>query len=504
MGHKVDLSEVVDFSTELKKASEDITSNLNQVKGNISQLNDLSSFSGMAAMEAKNYFNDFHKTVSDSLTGLFDDLVNNVNKHLEKFETDVDSNSFTIIESDYLKNTEADISEYYEKLYDKYEAIKEAVDSVADITAANAPIFYSVNKDKIQSNKVITELDEKLAIFISENDVSEIKDLIHQIESTMNRAQKNEGVDRFADYTSASDNSGLAALKDYNEGKEWEAEIEKAREVRDETLKELDQQASKEVVSIAYSEFENGDIDKKTFYSILSSVSKTKGNINEDNINSEEAKILIEYLEDKKMLDQYVTDNPNFVDYVVNNLPRVAWEATPGALAVFADKLGKTMNELAAYLTNVVSTDALKNTSSSLIDKAGKVAEYGKAAGPAFGTIGFGYGMYTDTLNNDKSVGEAYAHNLSSLLAGVGATAMASFFVSNPVGWAAAGIMAAPVVGTILFEFAYANNSFGIQDGLDWAGNQFDKGWEIVTDWAGNIGQGLHNSWNLLNPFSTS
>ncbi|WP_077596328.1 hypothetical protein [Oceanobacillus kimchii] len=99
---------------------------------------------------------------------------------------------------------------------------------------------------------------------------------------------------------------------------------------------------------------------------------------------------------------QYATDNPNFVDYVVNNLPRVAWEATPGALAVFADKLGKTMNELAAYLTNVVSTDALKNTSSSLIEKAGKVAEYGNAAGPAFGTIGFGYGMYTDTINNDN------------------------------------------------------------------------------------------------------
>ncbi|MFD1335883.1 hypothetical protein ACFQ4N_10015 [Oceanobacillus iheyensis] len=112
--------------------------------------------------------------------------------------------------------------------------------------------------------------------------------------------------------------------------------------------------------------------------------------------------------------------------------------------------------------------------------------------------------MYTDTLNNDKSVGEAYAHNLSSIMAGVGATAIASLFVSNPVGWAATGIMAAPVVGTILFEFAYANNSFGIQDGLNWAGQQFDKGWETVTDWAGNIGQGLHNSWNLLNPFSTS
>ncbi|MFD1335893.1 hypothetical protein ACFQ4N_10065 [Oceanobacillus iheyensis] len=160
------------------------------------------------------------------------------------------------------------------------------------------------------------------------------------------------------------------------------------------------------------------------------------------------------------------------------------------------------MNELAAYLTNVVSTDALKNTSSSLIDKAAKVAEYGKVAGPAFGTIGFGYGMYTDTLNNDKSVGEAYAHNLSSIMAGVGATAIASLFVSNPLGWAAAGIVAAPVVATIAFEFLYKSNSLGLQDGLDWAGQLFDKGWETVTNWTGEVGQALHNSWNLFNPFS--
>ncbi|MBT2598932.1 MULTISPECIES: T7SS effector LXG polymorphic toxin [unclassified Oceanobacillus] len=502
MGHKIDVSEINDFSDDLNMASDDITLNLKKVKENINQLTDLTSFSGKAAMEAKNYFNDFHKTLAESLTGLFDDLVKNVSKHLEKFETDVDSNAFVIIESDYLKDTEADISEYYEKLYNQYEAIKEAVDSVTDISTATAPIFYSVNKDKNESNKVITELDEKLAIFISGNEVSEIKNLIHQIESTMSRAQKNEGVDRFADYTSASDNSGLAALKDYNEGKQWEAEIEKAREVRDKTIKELDQQSSKDVINLAYSEFENGDIDKETFYSILSSLSKTKGSINEDNINNEEAKILIEYLEDKKMLDQYVTDNPNFVDYVVNNLPRVAWEATPGALAVFADKLGKTMNELAAYLTNVVSTDALKNTSSSLIDKAGKVAEYGKAAGPAFGTIGFGYGMYTDTINNDKSVGEAYAHNLSSLLAGFGTTAGLGLVVSNPAGWAAAGIVTAGVGATMLFEFLYKNNTIGIQDGLDWAGQQFDKGWETITNWAGDVGQAMHNSWNILNPFS--
>ncbi|WP_419893666.1 hypothetical protein [Oceanobacillus kimchii] len=161
------------------------------------------------------------------------------------------------------------------------------------------------------------------------------------------------------------------------------------------------------------------------------------------------------------------------------------------------------MNELAAYLTNVVSTDALKNASGSLIEKAGKVAEYGKTAGPAFGTIGFGYGMYTDTINNDKSVGEAYAHNMASIITGVGVTAIRTIVFSNPVGWGAVALVAAGVGATMTFEFLYEHNIAGIQDGLDWAGQKFDEGWEIVTNWAGEVGQSLNNSWNLFNPFST-
>lgn len=56
----------------------------------------------------------------------------------------------------------------------------------------------------------------------------------------------------------------------------------------------------------------------------------------------------------------------------------------------------------------------------------------------------------------------------------------------------------------MLFEFLYKNNTIGIQDVLDWAGQQFDKGWETITNWAGDVGQAMHNSWNILNPFSTA
>ncbi|WP_449354447.1 T7SS effector LXG polymorphic toxin [Virgibacillus natechei] len=90
MGHKVDISEVSEFSGDLKTASADIKSSLNSVEQSIDQVNAMSSFSGKTAKEAKNYFNDLHKTILESLDGLFTDLDEHVKRHLESFHSRVD------------------------------------------------------------------------------------------------------------------------------------------------------------------------------------------------------------------------------------------------------------------------------------------------------------------------------------------------------------------------------------------------------------------------------
>ncbi|WP_077596329.1 hypothetical protein [Oceanobacillus kimchii] len=88
---------------------------------------------------------------------------------------------------------------------------------------------------------------------------------------------------------------------------------------------------------------------------------------------------------------------------------------------------------------------------------------------------------------------------MASIITGVGVTAFVSIFASVGLGTMAIGVGA-----TIAFEFAYEVNFLGLQDGLDWAGQQFDKGWETITNWVGDVGQAMHNSWNILNPFSTA
>ncbi|HLR54324.1 MAG TPA: T7SS effector LXG polymorphic toxin, partial [Pseudogracilibacillus sp.] len=101
--HKVEMAEIEDFSTDLQEASEDIQSQLDQVKESIESINDMSSFSGKTATEAKKYFEEMHLTIIESFRGLFGDLEGNLNKHIQDFQTDVDASEKAKIESNYLQ-----------------------------------------------------------------------------------------------------------------------------------------------------------------------------------------------------------------------------------------------------------------------------------------------------------------------------------------------------------------------------------------------------------------
>ena len=117
---------------------------------------------------------------------------------------------------------------------------------------------------------------------------------------------------------------------------------------------------------------------------------------------------------------------------------------------------------------------------------------------------GFAIGMADDMLNNNKTVGQAFTHNATSMsvsyLAGAGATAGVSylattagvgFLASNPIGWGLAGALAGGYIASKAFDAAYKNNFLGIRDGLDFLGSVLDS---AVT----NIRNYIRNE--VLNP----
>ena len=161
----------------------------------------------------------------------------------------------------------------------------------------------------------------------------------------------------------------------------------------------------------------------------------------------------------------------------------------------------------------------------ALARNGSKIASVGKWGGRALTGIGFGLGMFDDIANNSKSVGQATVHNGLSTGISWGAGTLASavlttFVVSNPVGWATAGVAAASVAAGALanwgFETAYNNNFLGLRDGLDTAGKWVDDAGKNVgkavsdsvdgaKNWAkntvGGVGRAISGGLSALNPF---
>lgn len=263
MGNKVDISEVVELSHDLKSTVAALTSSLDGLKAEINEVITMDSFSGKAAKQAKDYFGDLHITVSQAFNQLFTDLSDHLKQHLDRFHSDVDPNHSTIIESDYLQDTMRDIDNHYVRLYDEHQRIAKTIHSVADISAATVPSLSSVTNHENKATKTIFDLEDKFNAFTNEGKRhhSKTKDLLHNIESTLNKAGKKTGEARFTDYTAVTAYVGLPVLKDYVNG---------STEERDK-IKKLDPD-SKKIIKKAEEDYKNGLIDKNTFDSILSGV----------------------------------------------------------------------------------------------------------------------------------------------------------------------------------------------------------------------------------------
>ncbi|MFD1169422.1 T7SS effector LXG polymorphic toxin [Oceanobacillus caeni] len=488
MGNKVDISEVIELSKDLETASEEIKSSLTSVKGSIDQLTALSTFSGKTATEAKGYFQDLHQTILTSFDGLFTDLQDALNRHINSFGSRVDGSESALIKSDYLKDTEEDITDVFEKLDAEQKSVREIINSVSDISSASAPSTYSARYAKNDAVDTLTELDEDLDSFSSTGkQISEIEDLLNHIKATINNAGAVAGSGRFTDYTGNSMTVGLPMLKAYNAEKRAEV-IDKAERSKDAVIKDMDKPLQ-DVLNKAYSDLKNGEIDENQYYEYLAETKKIH--------NEEKGEVSENFL-------KYLADNFDGVEAtLIGNLATGKVDYQTG---VKVDNLKKNAEKLLE-----INGGKPGNSYNYKMNEINKVNNFGKALNGPLTVLSIGYGTMLDYKYSDKTVGEAVTKNTAStgagLLAGWGtSTAITglggAFLSATPVGWATLGSVAVGTLGTMTFNWAYDNNFFGIQDGLDWAGKQIDRGWDTITNWAGDAGEALHDSFNLINPFS--
>ncbi|WP_249872492.1 T7SS effector LXG polymorphic toxin [Oceanobacillus saliphilus] len=217
MGNKVDISEVNELSHELGSAAGDIIAALDSIKSNIEQINAMDSFSGKAASNAKNYFNELHGSVIDNFQELFLKLETNLDNHINVFGESVDSSSTAIIDSNYLNETEGKVDLEYTKLRGYHQSIESTIQKVSDISSVSAPELYSVTSSKREVEDVIIELDKNLSNFTKEGKsrVANTKEFLHYIEKTIAAAGTEKGEARFNDFKSGTAKNELLALNGF-------------------------------------------------------------------------------------------------------------------------------------------------------------------------------------------------------------------------------------------------------------------------------------------------
>lgn len=145
---------------------------------------------------------------------------------------------------------------------------------------------------------------------------------------------------------------------------------------------------------------------------------------------------------------------------------------TIGKYSMFAGQaIGKSIKSNAVYIPNV--GQALEQ--SGKLVKAGKIVM--KNSGKVLSSIGFGVGMYDDIKNEDKTFGEAIAHNGIGLAITTGAS-----LVLTPVG----GIMAGA-----FYEAVYSDESLNLQEKIDSLGRWIDETGLILAESNRTLGQAL-------------
>ena len=480
MGKKVNISEVIEFSNDMETATVDLESGLIKVEKSIDRLNVMSSFSGKTAKEAKDYFNNLHQTVLKSFEHLFTELDESLKGHLNSFQSRVDSSNFAIIESDYLNELEEHVNEDYERLTEQQESIRETIANVSEISSANHPSTWAVTSGHKSVVEIISNIETKLESFTSlnEQEVSEVGELIHHIETTIQEAGAMPGDGRFAEYTKNSISISLLALKGQNHERHM-AVVNEAEKAKDAAIKDMDD-SSQEILTKALKDLEKGEIDEAEYYNYLAELRK---------------------LTNEEDLEEEVSED--FFQYVTDNFDEVTNDVESNAIAEYLKQSIKDTrnNKLSrAELVKVMSAHKASSTYNYLKKSGDRLLNVGRAAGGALTGLTIAAGTYWDYNLTDKTLGEAFAKNATGGGMGlaVGTSSYASIYgitkllgYKDPVGWAIGGSLIIGTGTTQSFNWYYDNNFQDIQDKLDWTGKEIEK-----------VGKAIHSGFDAINPFS--
>lgn len=196
MNLKASMSEVITLSDKVSIAQDKIVTELNEVSSGVEDIINMDEFSGASADSAKGYFRNVHQTTVLAFQQLMIEIDNNFKKHIQTFQTDVDTSEKTIVDKQYLDEVIEDIKTPFESLVENNEEVIRTIDDVADIVSLTKPNITPVKSSKESIIELIKELTISLETYTTiSND--RIKEMIHHVKTLMKEIQSYKGEERF-------------------------------------------------------------------------------------------------------------------------------------------------------------------------------------------------------------------------------------------------------------------------------------------------------------------
>ncbi|NMH84562.1 T7SS effector LXG polymorphic toxin, partial [Heyndrickxia coagulans] len=219
MGNKVEMTEVVSFSDELKSAASSLKSQLDAIKKSTNQIAEMNSFTGLTADSAKDYLKDFHMKIADNFTTLFESLSTQLSSHIVSFQSEVDSSNAALLDSGYLKDEQTKVSDQYSKVSESHSNLKATIQKISDISSLKPPSLSEAATDKKTAVQILQKTEDKLHNFTTKGkkDAAKMDELLDQLEAILKDVGKMDKGNRFSEYYNGSANQVAVMMKNLNE-----------------------------------------------------------------------------------------------------------------------------------------------------------------------------------------------------------------------------------------------------------------------------------------------
>lgn len=220
MNQKVGIAEVIALSKKVTTAKDKVVTDLDAVSKSIDDIVAMEDFTGEAAASVKNYFTDVHQTISSAFQQLFIEIHENLEKHIENFQSSVDESDVARIERAYIEDEKEDIQTNYTNLQEQAWEVAEIIEGVSDITNITIPRLSYAETAKDEAIETMEGIETNLDTFTSQGKNEQVEEMLHHINVQMKALKTQSGESRFNYVESASPSlSSLSSLEEWVERK---------------------------------------------------------------------------------------------------------------------------------------------------------------------------------------------------------------------------------------------------------------------------------------------